>query len=85
MRMEAMAILAGVLFVAFWLGAAFCYVVIEPIARRQAYDAMQRRFALRIRLLEGRVEAANVAEGFRAHYGRGYDTSALPVIDAEGE
>ena len=79
-----MAIVAGILLVVFWLGAAFCFVVFEPAMRRRAYEAMERRFVARLRVLEGRLALYQVEDDFRRQ-GQEYATACLPVIEAEGE
>ena len=73
-------IVLAILLIAFWLGVAFCFVVLEPQMQRRARAAMERRYRARITALERRVDVQIVAEAFRA--GR---EEVLPVIEGESE
>ena len=76
-----MLIVIGTLAVAFWLGVAFCFVAMEPLARRRIYEEMEHRYRARIGYLQSRLDVETVAEAFRAD--REYETTALQVVDAE--
>lgn len=80
--LNTIAILIAILFVAFWLGAAFCFVAMEPIARRQLAASLERRYRARIRQLENQVAIQRIGGELREH-ARG--AAAVSVMDAEVE
>lgn len=80
-ELNIMAIVAGIMLVTFWLGAALCFVVIEPVLRRRAYEAADAQHRARIRQLENQVAIQRIGGELREQ-ARG---AALPVVDAEVE
>lgn len=76
-----MAIVAGIMLVTFWLGAALCFVVFEPVLRRRAHEAADAQHRARIRQLENQVAIQRIGGELREQ-ARGV---ALPVVEAEVE
>lgn len=83
-ELNAMAILAACLFVAFWLGFALCYVAVEPLLwRREVAKVrveMESIYRARIRQLEDLMAIRRIGDELptRAH-------AAADVMDAEVE
>ena len=80
--LNTIAILIAILFVAFWLGAAFCFVAMEPIARRQLAASLDRRYRARIRQLENQVAIQRIGGELRE---QARAVIAADVMDAEVE
>lgn len=79
-ELNAMAILAACLFVAFWLGFALCFVVIEPVLRRRAHAAADAQHRARIRQLENQMAIQRIGGELREQA-----RAAVDVMDAEVE
>ena len=79
-ELNLIAIVAGIMLVTFWLGAALCFVVIEPVLRRRAFEAADAQHRARIRQLENQMAIQRIGGELREQA-----RAAVDVMDAEVE